>query len=74
MSSQASLSAAFDAAAAGNIVSNGLVSFIFGGDTFVYVEATGAGGTYLSTDFAVKLTGLPVTAGTALAGLGFDLV
>jgi hypothetical protein len=62
-----------DAAAAGNAVSNGLVVFIYGGNEYVYVESN-SGNTYNSADFVVKLTGTPIAAATAIAGLGFDAV
>jgi len=38
--------------------------FIYGGDTYAYVETTGATGTYQAADFVVKLTGTPLAAGT----------
>jgi len=73
LSAQATLAAAFDAAALSNTgVANGLVVFIYGGDTYAFVETTAATTTYVAGDFAVKLTGIPVAAGTAIAGLGFD--
>ncbi len=74
LTAQASLDAAFDAAALGNSVNNGLVVFIHGGNTYAYVEATGANASYTAGDFAVKLVGTPIAADTALAGLGFDAV
>ena len=74
LSAQASLDAAFDAAALGNSVNNGLVVFIHGGNTYAYVETTGANAGYTAGDFAVKLVGTPIAADTALAGLGFDAV
>ena len=74
LSAQASLDAAFDAAALGNSVNNGLVVFIHGGNTYAYVEATGSNASYTAGDFAVKLVGTPIAADTALAGLGFDAV
>jgi S-layer protein len=74
LSAQSTLAAAFDAASLGNTVDNGLVLFIHGGNTYAYVEATGLTATYQAGDFAVRLTGVPFTAGTAIAGLGFDAV
>ncbi len=74
LSSSATLAAAFNAAALSNTVDNGLIAFIFGGDTYAMIETTGATSDYVAGDFAVKLTGIPVAAGTALAGLGFDAV
>lgn len=73
LSAYGSLGTALDAAAAGNAVSNGLVVFIYGGNEYVYVESN-SGSTYNSADFVVKLTGTPIAAGTAIAGLGFDAV
>ena len=78
LSSQASLGAALNAAANGNSVDNGLVVFMWGGDTYILVETddgTGAGGnttTFVATDFLVKLTGTPFTTSTALNTIGFD--
>ena len=72
LSAQATLNEAFDAAALGNTVDNGLIVFIHGGNTYAYVEATGANSTYTAGDFAVKLVGTSLAANTALAGLGFD--
>lgn len=74
LSASASLAAAMGAAANTNIVNNGLSVFIFGGDTYAFVETTGATTTYVATDFVVKLTGVPLAAGTAIAGTGFDAV
>lgn len=74
LSAQATLAAAFDAAALGNTVNNGLVMFIYGGNEYAYVETTGGNATYTAGDFAVKLTGTTIAAGTAIAGLGFDAV
>lgn len=71
LSAYGSLGTALDAAAAGNSVANGLVAFIYGGDTYVYVESN-SGTTYNSNDFVAKLTGVPIAAGTSLNGLGFD--
>jgi S-layer protein len=71
LSAYGSLGTALDAAAAGNAVSNGLVMFIYGGDTYVYVESN-SGNTYNNSDFVVKLTGVPFTDGTSISGLGFD--
>lgn len=74
LSSSATLGAAFNAAALSNTQDLGLVAFIFGGNTYMMVETTGATSDYVSSDFAVKLTGTPIAAGTALAGLGFDAI
>ncbi len=74
LSSAASLSAALTAAALTNTVDAGLSVFIYGGDTYAYVETTGATATYQAADFVVKLTGTPLAAGSAIAGTGFDAV
>jgi S-layer protein len=74
LSASASLSAAINTAALNNAVNNGLSMFIFGGDTYAYVETTGATATYDATDFVVKLVGLPLAAGAAFEGAGFDAV
>jgi Ca2+-binding RTX toxin-like protein len=72
LSSAQSLAAALDMAATNNTVNNGISWFIYGGNTYVYVETTGATGTYQAADFVVEITGTPVAAGTAIAGLGGD--
>jgi S-layer protein len=74
LSAQSTLAAAFDAASLGNTQNIGLVVFVHGGNTYAYVETDGATATYQAADFAVRLTGVPFTAGTAIAGLGFDAV
>jgi Ca2+-binding RTX toxin-like protein len=71
-SAQASLGAALNAAANGNANNNGLVVFMWGGDTYVYVEETGGNAAAAATDFLVKITGTPYTTSTAIAGLGID--
>jgi hypothetical protein len=46
---------------------------MYGGDTYVLVETTGANTpTFVTTDFLVKITGTPFTTSTAIAGLGID--
>lgn len=67
-SGQASLTAAVNSAALSNATNNGTVVFIWGGNSFVYVETTGAGATAAASDFLVQLTGIPAAAGTAIAG------
>jgi S-layer protein len=74
LSSQVSIQAAMDAAATTNVINNGLSVFIWGGDSYAFVETTGSGTSYVSTDFVVKLTGLPLAAGATIAGSGFDAV
>jgi len=72
LSSQASLGAALNAAANGNAVDRGLVVFMWGGDTYILVETTGATTSFVTSDFLVKITGTPYTTATAIAGLGID--
>jgi hypothetical protein len=74
LSSAVSIQAAIDTAATTNIVDAGLSVFIWGGNTYAYVETTGSGTSYVATDFIVKLTGLPLAAGATIAGSGFDAV
>ncbi len=74
LSASASLAAAMGAAALTNLQDVGLSVFIFGGDTYAFVETTGATTTAVASDFVVKLTGLPLAAGATIAGSGFDLV
>jgi Ca2+-binding RTX toxin-like protein len=71
-SSSASLGAALNLAANGNTVANGLVVFMYGGDTYALVETTQGNTTYTAGDFLIKITGTPFNTSTALAGLGFD--
>jgi len=73
-SAQASLGAALNAACAGNAVDNGLIVFMWGGNTYVLVETDGGGDptTFVATDFLVMITGTPFTTATAIAGLGID--
>jgi Ca2+-binding RTX toxin-like protein len=74
-SAQGSLGAALNLAAAGNAVDNGLVVFMFGGNTFLYVEQTGdgTGNTYNAADFLLQIDGTPFTTTTALTATGFVL-
>jgi hypothetical protein len=72
-SAQASFGAALNAAANSNTVDNGLIGFIYGGDTYLMVETDTANETvYVAGDFVVKLTGTPFTTATALSSIGFD--
>ncbi len=73
LAAQVSLQAALDFAAnANNATANGLSVFIWGGNTYAYVETMAAGTTYVATDTVIQITGTPFTAGTAIAGLGID--
>lgn len=74
LSAQTTLALALGAAANTNTVDAGLSVFIWGGDEYVYVETTGSTTTYAATDTVVKLTGLPLASGDAIAGAGFDAV
>lgn len=74
LSAQATLAAALDAAAATNLVGNGLSVFTWGGNEYAFVETTGATTTYAAGDFVVKLVGTPLAAGATIAGSGFDAV
>lgn len=74
LSTAVSIQAAMDAAATTNIVNNGLSVFIWGGNEYAFVETTGAGTSYVTSDFVVKLTGLPLAAAATIAGSGFDAV
>jgi len=72
LSSSATLAIAVGAAANTNTVDLGLSVFNWGGDTYAFVETTGATTTYVTTDFIVKLTGLALVGGQTIAGTGFD--
>jgi len=70
LSGQTDLEAALNTAANGATTDNGLSVFLFGGDTYAYVESTGSATTYAAADTLIKLTGTPFAAGTSLADLG----
>jgi len=70
LSGEADLTAALDAAAAGATTDDGLSVFLFGGNTYVYVESTGSGTTYAAADTVIKLAGAPFAEGASIAGLG----
>ncbi len=72
LSSMASLTSALNAAANAATTDNGLGVFVWGGDTYAYVETTGSEMTYVSTDTVIKLAGIPFTTGTSIIGLGID--
>ena len=74
LSSSATLAAALDAAALAATQDVGMSVFVWGGNEYVFVETTGATGTYVAGDFVVKLTGLPLAVGATIAGSGFDAV
>ena len=70
LSGSASLTAALNAAAAANAVTNGVSVFTYGGNQYVYIEATASGTTYTAGDFVVKLTGTPISG--PIAGQQID--
>jgi len=74
LSSSATLAAALDAAALAATQDVGMSVFVWGGNEYVFVETTGATGTYVAGDFVVKLTGTPLAVGATIAGSGFDAV
>jgi len=53
-------------------VSNGLSVAIWGGNTYAYIESTGAATSYVAGDTVIKLIGTPFFAGTSIFGLGID--
>ena len=58
----ASLAAAFDAAAAIDTTVNAVVQFVYGTDTYLFVNGVAAGATYSATnDVAIKITGVAGT-------------
>ena len=64
-SAAANFAAALNAAALANTVVNGVSSFLFGGNTFVYREAANAA-TYTDGDFVARLNGTIGVAATTL--------
>jgi len=72
LSASASLGAALNAAANTNTATLGLSVFMYGGNTYVYVEASPAPTAFVTTDTLIKITGTPYTTSTAIAGLGID--
>lgn len=70
LSSATDLADALNAAANGATTDNGLSVFLFGGDTYAYVETTGSSTTYVENDTVIKLAGTPFAEGTSIAGLG----
>lgn len=72
LSAQASLAAALNVLANAATTNNGLGVFIWGGNTYAYIETTGATITYAASDTVIKLGGTPFTAGTSIVGLGID--
>jgi Ca2+-binding RTX toxin-like protein len=72
LTAQASLAAALNVFANAATTNNGLGVFIWGGNTYAYIETTGATITYVAGDTVIKLGGTPFTAGTSIVGLGID--
>lgn len=70
LSSAGSLADALNTAANGATTDNGLSVFLFGGDTYAYVETTGNSTTYVENDTLIKLAGTPFAAGDSIVGLG----
>ncbi|WP_263258613.1 DUF4214 domain-containing protein [Pseudomonas oryzihabitans] len=70
LSTASDLADALNTAATGATTDNGLSVFLFGGDTYAYVETTGASTTYVENDTLIKLAGTPFAEGTSIAGLG----
>lgn len=72
LNSQANLASAVNFMASSNVVDEGLLVFVWGGDTYAYVEQVGSGTEYVDTDWVIKISGTPFTVGTALDTLGID--
>lgn len=72
LSAEASLAAALYVFANAATTDNGLGVFIWGGNTYAYIETTGATISYAAGDTVIKLGGMPFTAGTNIVGLGID--
>ncbi|MEJ8317314.1 DUF4214 domain-containing protein [Pseudomonas oryzihabitans] len=70
LSTAANLADALNTAANGATTDDGLSVFLFGGDTYAYVETTGSGTTYVENDTVIKLAGTPFAAGDSIVGLG----
>ncbi|WP_347883729.1 DUF4214 domain-containing protein [Pseudomonas aestiva] len=70
LSTASDLADALNTAANGATTDNGLSVFLFGGDTYAYVETTGSSTTYVENDTLIKLAGTPFAEGTSIAGLG----
>lgn len=70
LSTASDLADALNTAATRATTDNGLSVFLFGGDTYAYVETTGASTTYVENDTLIKLAGTPFAAGDSIAGLG----
>jgi len=76
LTANSTLALALGAAAATNIINQGLSVFTHGSDTYAFVETTGATTTHVAADFLVKLTGTPtgLAVGATIAGAGIDAV
>ena len=72
LSASASLGAALNAAANTNAQAAGLSVFMWGGNTYAFVETTGGTTTFVTSDFLVQIVGTPFTTATGIAGLGID--
>ena len=74
VSAAGSLATALNILANAAITNNGLTVFIWGGNTYAYIETTGATTSYVAGDTVIKLGGTPFTAGASILGLGIDAV
>jgi hypothetical protein len=74
MSNEVSLENALNSMSNLMTIDNGLGVFIWGGNTYAYVETTGATTSYVAGDTLIKLGGTPFAAGTNIGGLGIDNV
>lgn len=72
LNSQADLASAVNFMASSNEVDEGLLVFVWGGDTYAYVEHVGSGTEYVETDWVIKISGTPFAVGTYLETLGID--
>lgn len=70
LTGQLTLEDALNAVANDATTNNGLSVFLFGTDTYAYVESEGTGTTYNAADTVIRLAGTPFAAGTDLTDLG----
>lgn len=70
LTGQPTLEDALNAVANDATTNNGLSVFLFGTDTYAYVESEGTATTYNAADTLIRLAGTPFAAGTDLADLG----
>lgn len=72
LSASGSLAAALGIIANAATTNNGLSVFIWGGNSYAYIETTGATTTYVAGDTLIKLTGTPLAANSSIVGQGID--